>query len=308
MILFDQNELSGLTSVPLNPSVSAIGDIGVVINYYWQLSYPKSNQISTWVSLLKLKEINAVNNIILVDGSPTPDEFMESICNELSINYHSTGRRLSYAEGFNIGIERLNNQFICLMANDILTTRDDFEILYEWVKKPDVGCAFPYLSFSDYPGQMPFFVRKPVTCEPTCMTLNINLFPRNVLEEIGGVDEGYSGSYNDVIMLTKIRNSGYRVVLVGNTNVVHIGKTTITQGSDYKKDDDFLRFSEEYPQFRAKHGKWQIKHWVKPFAINRKIAVFWWVSQNFPSTRLRKFMEWLTIWLEPELTRINREL
>lgn len=305
MTLIDRNRSSGSNSLKPNLSIPVVGDIGVVVNYYWQFSYPKSHQISTWVALLKLKETNAAQNIVLVDGSPTADDFIESKCNELEIEYLSSGKRLSYAEGFNKGIEHLSNQFICLMANDILTTRDAFEMLHKWINRPDVGCVFPYLSFSDYPGQMPFFVRKPVTCEPTCMTLNFNLFPRNILEEIGGVDENYSGAYNDVIMLTKIRNKGYKVILVGNTHVVHLGKTTISQGSDYKKDEDFLRFSNEYPQFRAKHGKWQIKHWVKPFATNKKIALFWWVSQNLPSTRLRKFMEWFTLWLEPELTKVN---
>lgn len=277
--------------------------VGIVVNYYSRPSFSKHHRTITTLCLQSLKETSGLGEIVLVDGSTQSDQEIREICEREMIKYIHTGSELSYSEGFNVGFHQLNEKYIGLVANDIMINQESFDNLWDWVKIPGVGCAFPYLSFSDYPGQMPFFVRKPVSCEPTCMTLNINLFPRNVLEEIGGVDESYSGSYNDVIMLTKIRNSGYRVVLVGNTNVVHLGKTTITQGSDYKKDEDFLRFSEEYPQFRAKHGKWQIKHWVKPFAINKRIAAFWWISQNLPSTRLRKFMEWLTLWLEPELTK-----
>lgn len=279
-------------------------EIGIVINYYWLPTYPKSCQISTWGSLSNLMESCSIHNVVLVDGSPTPDAFISSKCLELGIEYISSGRGLRYAEGFNLGIERLQNPYICLMANDIFPTQDVFDKLYKCISVSDVGCVFPYLSYSDYPGQMPSFVRMPVTCEPTVMTLNMNLFRRSALEKIGGIDEKFTGSFNDVIALAKIRNHGYRAILVGDTNVTHMGRLTISQGSNYRKDNDYRRFSDEFPQYRAEHGKWQIKHWIKPFATNRKIAALWWISQNAPSTRVRRFLEWMTIWLEPELTKV----
>lgn len=282
-----------------------IDPIGVVINYYWKPTFPKSFQLSTWVSLLSLQESGFDKNVVLVDGSPLHDKFIQSKCVELGIEYISFDKDLSYAEGFNIGVRHSKGDYICLMANDVYPSRDLIEKLYPWIIMQDVGCVFPYLSSSDYTGQNPNFVRNPITCEPTLMTLNINLFKRSVLEEVNGIDENYSGSYNDVILMAKIRNKGYRVIQVGGTYVNHLGKITISQGSNYQKDLDFQRFSKEYPQYRAKHGKWQVKHWVKPFAVNKRIALFWWIAQHLPSTRARKFMEWLTIWLEPELTKVN---
>lgn len=281
-----------------------LDNIGIVINYYWKPSYPRSCQLSTWVSLLFLQESGFNKNVVLVDGSPLHDKFIKSKCEDLGIEYISSEKSLGYAEGFNLGIKHSKGDYICLMANDIYPTRKLFEKLYAWIILPDVGCVFPYLSLTDYPGQNPNFVRKPITCEPTLMTLNFNLFKRSVLEEVNGVDENYSGSFNDVILLAKIRNNGHRVIQVGETYGNHLGKMTISQGSNYKKDIDFERFSTEYPQYRAHHGKWQIKHWVKPFAVNKKIAFLWWITQHLPSTRARNFMEWLTIWLEPELTKI----
>lgn len=281
-----------------------VDNIGVVINYYWKPSFPKSCQISTWVSLLALQEAGFSKGVVLVDGSPIHDEFIKSKCEELGIEYVSDEKALGYSEGFNLGIKHSKGEYVCLMANDIYPTRDLFEKMYAWIMLPDVGCVFPYLSSCDYPGQISNFVRKSVTCEPTLMTLNINLFKRSVLEEVNGVDENYSGSFNDVILMAKIRNKGHRVIQVGGTNGIHLGKFTISQGTNYQKHVDYQRFSTEYPQYRAHHGKWQIKHWVKPFAINRKIAFFWYIAQHLPGTRTRKFIEWLTIWLEPELTKI----
>lgn len=280
-------------------------DIGVVVNYFWLPSYPKNIQLITWAALLSLSEISVIKNVIVVDGSPKPDPFISSITRQLGFDLISLGHNLSYAEGFNTGINLLNNEYVCLMANDVFLTSDFFEKSFEWIIRPDVGCVFPYLSFSDYSGQMYSSVRKTITCEPTLMTLNINLFKQSVLEEIKGIDENYSGSYNDVILMAKIRNKGHRVIQVGQTCVNHLGKITISQGTNYHKDLDFQRFTKEFSHYRAKHGKWQIKHWVEPFAVNKRIALFWWITQHLPSTRARSFMEWLTIWLEPELTRVK---
>lgn len=286
------------------PSFLAPYDIGVVVNYYWKPSYPKSLQINTWAALSALLETGIIQDVLLVDGSPQHDDFIKSKCEKMGINYISSDKNLSYAEGFNLGISQMNHEYICLMANDVFPTRDLFEKLYNWVSLPDVGCVFPYLSSSDYPGQIPGFVRKPITCEPTFMTLNINIFRRKVLEQIGGIDLHFSGGFNDIVALIKTRELGYRVILVGDTNVTHLGRMTISQGSNYTiGKTDLNRFVERYPHFQAKHGKWGYKHWVKPFAVNKRISFLWWICQNFPSTRIRKVLERMLIRNESRFTR-----
>ncbi|MGI6740043.1 MAG: glycosyltransferase family 2 protein [Brevefilum sp.] len=281
-------------------------DIGVVVNYFWLPTYPKTVQLTTWSALLSLHECELIKKVVVVDGSPEPDPFIADITNQLGYETLSYRNNLSFAEGFNTGINYLDNEYICLMANDVFPTKDFFEKCFHWIAKPDVGCVFPYLSFSDYPVQMPFFVRKPVTCEPTSMTLNVNIFKSKVLKAIGGINEMYTGAYNDVVALMEIRKLGYRVVLVGGTKVNHIGKMTISQGTNYILDGrDYLLFQKNHPNYVTKHGKWKLTRWKAPFSVNKKIALFWWVCQNVPSTRLRKLLEWFTLWLEPELTKIK---
>ncbi len=279
-------------------------NVGVVVNYYWKSSFPTSSRFSTLVSLLSLLEAGFKENIILVDGSPIHDPFIEEHCENLGIRSIHTDSNLTFAEGYNLGIEHSKGEYICLMANDIYPTRDAFEKLYKWISLPDVGCVFPYLSSSDYPGQIPSFVRRAITCEPTFMTLNINLFRRTVLEQIGGIDPYFSGGFNDIVTLVKIRNLGYKVIMVGDTSVTHLGRMTISHGSTYViSKNDYEVFITKFPHFQAKHGKWGYKHWVKPFAVNRKVALSWWLCQNIPSTRVRKYLEREIIRLEPELTK-----
>lgn len=278
--------------------------IGIVVNYYWKPSFPMSCRYSTLVSLLSLVEAGFRENIVLVDGSPIHDPFIEEQCENLGIRSIYTDSNLTFAEGYNLGIEQSHGEYVCLMANDIYPTRDAFEKMFEWITKPDVGCSFPYLTASDYPGQVSGFVRKAVTCEPTFMTLNINMFKRSVLEEIGGIDNEFTGGYNDIVGLSQIRNLGYKIVLVGDTNVVHLGRMTISQGTNYViSDENYKLFSNRFPEYIAKHGKWGYKHWVNPFAVNKRIAFLWWVCQNFPSTRVRNNLERRIIRIEPLITR-----
>ena len=276
---------------------------GFVINYYWHPSFPPSLRTVTTLCIQMLKGNRCVGRVILVDGSPQPDQNMEEICNQEGIDYLHTGKELTFAQGYNAGWKLLDEQYVGLIANDIFVPEDTIATLLNWIRIDDVGCVFPYLSYSDYPGEIASFVRRPVTCEPTSMTLNINLFKRKVLEEIKGIDEGYLGCFNDVIALMRMRERGYRVVLVGETRVVHIGQMTITKGSTYKKETDVARFLHEYSNYWASHGKWNITRWRWPFSTNRAISIMWWITQNFPSTTVRSWLQWLAMWLEPETTR-----
>jgi GT2 family glycosyltransferase len=250
-----------------------------------------------------LRENEGVGTILLMDGSPSPDPWIRAVCEESGIRYHHEGRELGFAAGYNTGWRLLSEPIVGLMASDIFAPKTTIATLAKVFEDPSVGCAFPYLSYCDYPGQVAQLVRKAVTCEPTVMTLNLNLFRRPALEQAGGVDERYTGAYNDLILLMRLRRAGHRVVQVGGTYVNHLGQITISQGTNYKREGDRVRFREEFPELVAKHGKWKVKHWVWPLATTPAIARWWWVSQNTPSTTLRSVAEHATLAREPELTR-----
>jgi GT2 family glycosyltransferase len=277
--------------------------VDVVINYYWRPTHNRSSQVATWLSILTLKENSCVGDVVLVDGSPTPDSFIEGICDESDVRYIHTGRELAFAEGYNFGWKLLSGPYVALMANDIFPRQGTMDALLEWIKRPDVGCVTPFLTSADYPPQVASYVYNAVTCEPSAITLNLNVFKRSVLESIGGVDIAYNGCFNDVILVLKIREMGYRVILAGDTQVVHMGQMTIGQGSTYNKRKDMSRFSDEYSLYLAKHGKWKIKHWRWPLATSIWAAILWWISQNIPSVRLRKVFQRFTMRYEPRLTQ-----
>jgi GT2 family glycosyltransferase len=280
---------------------------GFVINYYRRPSFPPSHRTATTLSIQALKENIGVGHVILVDGSNQPDLYMQDVCNREGIDYLHTGKELTFAQGYNIGWKLLGEPYVGFMANDTFPSKGTISNLLEYIKLLDVGCVFPYISYCDYPGQIYTFARRPITCEPTIMTLNLNIFKREVLEKVMGVDDGYSGCYNDIILLMKIRSTGYRVVLVGNTRVFHMGQMTLSQGSTYAQEKDIRKFKEQYSSYMAEHGIFGVSHWKWPLATTRIVALLWWLSQNNMSATLRNLIQNFVMKLEPELTSFPAE-
>lgn len=278
-------------------------EVGFVVNYYWKPEYPLTVRSSAILALQSLKNCTLIDKIVLVDGSKISDTDIKNFCESNGIIYLHAGKELKFAEGFNIGWKHLNSYYIGLMASDVYPFPDAINTLLEALSPPDVGTVAPYLDFCDYSGQVFAFVRNPITCEPSSISLNLNIFKKTVLESIDGIDEKYTGGYNDLVMMMKIREKGHRVLLVGNTRVTHVGRLTVANGTQFTKKIDDIQFSKDFSQFRTKHGKWNIKHWEWPFATTATSMVLWWLAQNTPFSKGRKFLEWLTIWLEPEITK-----
>ena len=186
------------------------------------------------------------------------------------------------------------------MASDIIVNSLAIQNLYKVITDERVGCVFPYLDRCDYQGQIYAYVRKAKTCEPTFMTLNLNIFRHEVLEKINGIDENFSGGYNDAITLMRIRKLGYKVILVGSTQVTHLGKMTVSNGTTYDWENDSKTFKRNYPEYWDKISRWNIKRWLSPFSVNNRVSFLAWLVHKFPS----KYMELdrLFMRIEPDLT------
>jgi GT2 family glycosyltransferase len=287
--------------------------LGMAVNHYWNSPDRAGRALmatTTELGLRMLRRSPVVGSIVLVDGSPEPDDRLAEVCAEIGARYVHEGREIGLAEGYNVGWRSLPEPFVGLMANDIVPHPvKSLEILLDAVQDPEVGLAFPYLSMCDYPPQLARLsvLRHTMrTCEPASMTLNLNVLRRDVLERAGGVDEDYSTGFYDPILVMRVRELGYRAVQVGGARVVHLDRltketggstlNTVTHGADTE------RFFREYPQLRTRHGIWGISFWKWPIATTRRAAVLWWLSQKFPQRHARLAAQELAILLEPLLT------
>lgn len=293
----------------------ANNELGVVVNYYTNYSSVESHEVlvaATGLSLRLLKMNPSVGTVILVDGSEESDEKMKEVCEDIGVRYYHDGKKISYAKAYNIGWQSLTEPYIGLMANDIVPfPLDTIQILLDWLKRPDIGCVFPYLTSNSLRGgetQRPgFWGRGSRTCELTSMTLNLNLFKRSVLEKIGGLDENYLFGYAEPILLIKIRSLGFRVVLVGDTRAFHYEKLTKSLGESTLAEELYLedsqRWYKEYPRYASKRGIANLNLWRQPFSTTLIAKTFWWISYHIPFSKPRRALIILTMWLEPLLTR-----
>ena len=289
--------------------------LGIVINFYIGSPDAGSHRVivsATEVSLRLLTLSPAVDAVILVDGSEAPCEPMRDVCETLRIQYHHANRRLNYVESYNVGWQKLPYTYVGLMANDVIPfPLETMDKLLAWVKQPDVGCTFPYMSTNrdrwdevQRPGIATMGIP---TCEPTTMTLNLNLFKRSVLEAIGGLDPRYTAGFQEPILIVKIRTLGYRVVLVGLTKVFHFDGLTKISGQsmivdrDHKDDRDL--WFKEFADYASQRGLAQTRTWATPFATSWLSQIVWWLVSLVPLSRLRYGCIAVTLWIEPWLCR-----
>jgi hypothetical protein len=291
-------------------------ELGVAVNHYWNSPDEDGRAIvvaATELGLRMLRRSPVVGTIRLVDGSPQRDPRLAAVCEEIGAEYVHMGRELGLAEGYNIGWRSLPERFVALMANDIVPhPLSALELLLDAMRDPEVGLAFPYLTMCDYPPQLlrPLALRATMrTCEPASMTLNLNVLRREVLEQVGGVDEGYSTGFYDPILVMRVRELGYRALQVAGAQVIHLDRLTkMTGGSTLGRPThavDTERFFAEYPELDVpgRTGIWGMAFWRWPIATDRRMAALWWLSQRIPYPRVRRPIEDLAILLEPLLTR-----
>jgi GT2 family glycosyltransferase len=294
---------------------AAARTVDVVVNFYCASPSDDATRellaASTEVSLRLLQRNPAVRSVLVVDGSAAPGSEIQAVSARLGVRYLHGGRELNFVEAYNLGWRSLDGEYVALMANDILPLPlDSMRILLDWVSKPDVGCAVPYMISNRAAWdetQRPSFVhRGRLSCEPASMTVNLNLFKRSVLEQIGGLDPNYHTGFESPILLIKIRRLGYRVVMVGDTRIMHIDSLTKVLGASaiskglYERDR--ARFLQEYPRLASASGIANLDFSRWPFATTFASRCVWWAVYHLPR-RLRRPASEIVMWLEPWLCR-----
>lgn len=235
--------------------------VDVIINYY--NPDRRDDLYYQTIYCISCYKMTGDSNIMLSDGSGFKDERMIRLSEEMHFIYLWSERKLSFAEGYNQGIDySLNNSsadYICLSANDIFVSSDSIsEMLHVIVFDDAIGCVIPYLSFSDYPLQKDCYLKRLRYCNG--MTLNVNLFSKQDLEKIGKVPEYLSGYFNDVVMSAELKKLCKRVVLCNAGKIIHLGSTTVNKSttSSFAKDKDI--FIKRHPDLAPKNPHLDVRY------------------------------------------------
>ncbi|MFB2835371.1 glycosyltransferase family 2 protein [Floridanema evergladense] len=234
---------------------------GVTVNHFYKENYPPFVKQSTKFAASLLKNCPEVTTVIVIDGSATEDEELRNYCESIGINYLHGGKILSFAEAYNLGVSQLTESWVVTMASDIYvypTTFTTFREFIETHKDKEIGCLIPYLSRCDFPVQRTTQNQQRYSCYSPIMSLNMNVFPKDVYEKSGGISTNYTGNFNDVDLTLKLQKMGLNIFLVDNY-VQHYGRLTLRHGTNVDAHSDWKIFYADYPELKGNSELWSLR-------------------------------------------------
>lgn len=132
-----------------------------------------------------------------------------------------------FASACNQGIQAYPSRYVLLLNNDVFLQKGVIQALLDYADAhPRVGAVTPRLLSLDGREQMaPLFRFRP--CSRKWIPCACLLVRRDVLDRLGGLDEGFFFYNEDVDLGIRLRRAGYRLIYHPDLSVIHCeGKST----------------------------------------------------------------------------------
>lgn len=223
----------------------------------------------------------------VLDGSGRIDDTMRAFCGERGASYLPSEITESFAQTYNRGLRLAGDNECVICASDIFVPKGWDKFIGD--HREFRGMIIPYLSCSDYSTQQlnSAWARRPIA--PIACTINLNYFSRGAVRQVGLLDEAFSGSYNDVDLLIRLRRAGMEVLMIDMGPVKHLGKMTVSVATTWDNAADVRTFAKKYPHLYAKRF-WYALH-DREVCAHRGLAFFLRVVQALaPLPLLSKLM------------------
>jgi GT2 family glycosyltransferase len=194
--------------------------------------------------------------LLLVDGSGQVDASLQSLCSDRGWRYLVCPDKGMFARIYNAGARAATGDFIVWSASDIFVCPGWDARLIGEMERTGAWMAAPYLTNSDYTAQIRHWPLRMVTFRPSYMTFNLNMVTRQCVEKVGLMDDRFSGNYNDLDYLVRIRRAGGDAIVVDAGQVLHVARGTSSVSSTFRLDEDLRAFLHKYPEFRTTRRDW----------------------------------------------------
>ncbi len=186
--------------------------------------------------------------IICADGSGLVSEALAWQANGTRIKYAPSERGERFAETYNRGARLASGEYLVLCASDIFFTAGWLEPLLQPIESGQAAMTCPYLSYSDYIAQCYAAPLRRNTFTPCCMTINVNAIRRDLWAQVGPLDLSYTGNYNDLDYLIRLRKRGLRAAVVDCGLITHLGSATLSTSSQLRAEQDRATFAAKNPE------------------------------------------------------------
>lgn len=225
--------------------------VSIIINYF---NPNESLLLSTMLDFV-LESISSHTQykfeLIVSDGSGKKSLKLFEKCSGRGWKYLFTEEKVGFAYAYNRGMEAATGDYRVWMASDIIVSKGWESKLISEMIRTSSWMAAPYLTNSDYAGQVYNWVAKMHTFYPSAMTFNLNMITRECYEKVGLMDEQFSGCFNDVDYLIRIREFGGKAIVVDAGHVLHVARATVSESTMVNGSQDMQRFIKKYPYLQS---------------------------------------------------------
>jgi len=225
-----------------------------------------------------LSQERAIAKIVIVDNGSTDDSVSILRSKFPQIELIASPTNLKFGGGFNLGMRHAleaGAESIFIINNDAVIAPDGLASLLQQ-SDAEAGVVAPFIYYFDQPDRIWSIGGKirPWTLEVTHEGRNMidkgewppvleqdfvtgcsMLFSRKVLEEVGLFDETFRHYYEDMDLCRRIRQAGYRILVVPQAKVWH--KVAASSGGTDTPDERYwmARSSVRYFRKHAKSGR-----------------------------------------------------
>tara|TARA_X000001036_G_scaffold439994_1_gene493573 strand:- start:429 stop:1412 length:984 start_codon:yes stop_codon:yes gene_type:complete len=225
--------------------------IGVVIINWNGLNLLKSH-LKTVIDYSENCTIYVIDNF----SSDQSISYIEE--NYRDVKVISLDKNYGFAEGYNLGLKEVKEEFICILNNDIQVSKDWLKPIRQKLHKDPESIIQPIIrdinntNYFEYAGAAGGFIDK--YGYPFCRGRIFNtiekdknqyvdseifwasgacmVLSKDTFNKIGGFDEKFYAHMEEIDMCWRGFNLGYKCFLVSESKVFHVGAATIKRNSN----------------------------------------------------------------------------
>ncbi len=220
--------------------------------------------IINWNGLNLLKKYlrpiidNSLNSkVYVIDNNSSDESLLYLSENFKEVEIISLDKNYGFAEGYNLGLKKVREEYVCIINNDILVTKDWLSPIREKFKKYPSSIIQPNIldinntDFFEYAGASGGFIDK--YGYPFCRGRIFNTIEKNdgqysdskifwasgacffiskkIFYEIGGFDKRFFAHMEEIDLCWRAFNLGFSCYSITSSKVYHVGAATIKKNS-----------------------------------------------------------------------------
>ena len=220
--------------------------------------------IINWNGLNLLKKYlrpiieNSLNSkVYVIDNNSSDESLLYLSENFKEVEIISLDKNYGFAEGYNLGLKKVKEEYVCIINNDILVTKDWLSPIREKFKKYPSSIIQPNIldinnsEFFEYAGASGGFIDK--YGYPFCRGRIFNTIEKNdgqysdskifwasgacffiskkIFYEIGGFDKRFFAHMEEIDLCWRAFNLGFSCYSITSSKVFHVGAATIKKNS-----------------------------------------------------------------------------